>query len=131
MFVTEELGLEKQTRFLTFRQDPASFIQAADCVVLSSEFEAFGLVLLEAIACGTPAISSRCGGPQEILDNRDEFLYDVADITALSQRIEFVKQNPDVARKLTMSLRDRALTIFDKDAVVDKYLSIYSGEYKW
>lgn len=70
MRLTEQLGVASSVDFLGFRANVLPFIRQADAFVLSSRCEGFGNVIVEALGCGTPVISSRCEyGPAEILDN--------------------------------------------------------------
>ncbi|RYG36152.1 MAG: glycosyltransferase family 4 protein [Burkholderiales bacterium] len=63
------LGLLDKVKFLppADRAGVAAEIRAHDYVVISSETETFGLVALEAMACGKPVLSTACGGPQDII----------------------------------------------------------------
>lgn len=62
------LGLEGRVRWLGFRRNPFAYMARARALVLSSDHEAFANVLVEAMACGTPVISTDCPfGPREIL----------------------------------------------------------------
>jgi glycosyltransferase involved in cell wall biosynthesis len=64
-----ELGLERSVRFVGFCSNPFPYIQAAQVLVLSSRYEGFGMVLSEAMALGTPVLSSDCPtGPSDLLD---------------------------------------------------------------
>jgi glycosyltransferase involved in cell wall biosynthesis len=60
-------GLSEAVRLLGFRSDVLALINAADVFVLPSPAEPFGLVLLEAMALGKPAIATQAGGPLEIV----------------------------------------------------------------
>jgi glycosyltransferase involved in cell wall biosynthesis len=65
-----ELGISDHVSFLGFVDNPYSYMSAADVFVLSSVREGFGLVLIEAMACGCPVVSTDCeSGPDEILDS--------------------------------------------------------------
>jgi glycosyltransferase involved in cell wall biosynthesis len=68
--LTESLDLTDAVDFMGFQSNALPYIRQADAFVLSSRCEGFGNVLVEAMGCGTPVISTRCDhGPAEILDN--------------------------------------------------------------
>jgi glycosyltransferase involved in cell wall biosynthesis len=65
-----ELGLEDSIDLPGFLDSPYAFMRAADALVHSTEYEGFGNVLVEALAVGTPVISTDCpSGPREILED--------------------------------------------------------------
>jgi glycosyltransferase involved in cell wall biosynthesis len=76
----EELNVQDCVSFLGWKENPYSFFSKADIFVLPSNWETFGLVLVEALACETPVISSDCPvGPREILSSlspKDIFMPD-------------------------------------------------------
>ncbi len=66
----KELGVASSVHLIGFDRNPHRWVSKAHCFVLSSENEGFGNVLVEAMAVGTPVISTDCpSGPREILDN--------------------------------------------------------------
>lgn len=66
-------SLESQVRFVGFQANPYAWIARADAFVLSSRFEGFPNVVLEALACGTPVIATPApGGVRELLGGRPE-----------------------------------------------------------
>ena len=82
--LVENLGISHRVHFLGFKSNPYPYIKSADLLVLTSDFEGLGMVLLESVALGPPAISTNCkSGPSEILP--DSCLYPVNDIEALSK----------------------------------------------
>ena len=88
----KDLRLSDQVKFLGFLPDeqlPIAY-QAADLTVMPSQsLEGFGLVLLESLACGTPALCTPVGGMPEVLDNfSPELITDSADVEAITTRLE-------------------------------------------
>ena len=60
------------------------------CFVLPSMFETFGVVYAEALACGLPVIATRCGGPEDFIDENNGFLIPVDDIDATIEAMEYM-----------------------------------------
>src|SRR6185295_8187388 len=66
--LVRELGVEESVFFLGWQSNPFKFIARSDIFVLPSLTESFGLVLVEAMACGLPVIATDCpGGSREIV----------------------------------------------------------------
>lgn len=66
----QRLGIEHKVKLLGFINNPYQYLEKADCFVLSSLWEGFPNVVLEALACGLPIISTDCPtGPAEILSS--------------------------------------------------------------
>lgn len=70
-------GVEEDVELFGYTSKVFEFMKAADAVVLSSKQEAFGNVLIEALACGVPIIATDCesGGPRDILDGDNAAFY--------------------------------------------------------
>src|SRR5699024_9955006 len=63
------LKIEEQVVFLgpLTREQVKEEVSSADAFVLSSKYETFGVVLIEALALGKPVIATKCGGPESIV----------------------------------------------------------------
>ena len=114
-----KLKLEKDVVMPGFVKNPYAYMRNSDAFVLSSRWEGFGNVLVEAMACGTPVISTDCpSGPAEILENgKWGALVPVGDADALSQAILDTLDNPG------QSPVTRAMD-FTVDHAADAYLSL-------
>lgn len=65
-----DYGIDESVSFLGFKENPLPYIKQSDVFVLTSDYEGFGNVLVEALYCETPVISSNClSGPSEILED--------------------------------------------------------------
>ena len=97
----------------------------ASVFVLSSRYEGFPNVLAQAMACGTPVVSTDCrSGPREILeDGRWGRLVPVGDWQAMAEAIEATLDEPMAAE----ALRARA-SVYSVEASVERYLEVVLGE---
>lgn len=88
--LAQELGVAERVILAGFHQDPTPYYNTADLFVLSSDYEGFGNVIVEAMACGTPIVSTDCpSGPGEILQGGQYGrLVPVGDEFALAEAIE-------------------------------------------
>ena len=92
-------------------------------VVLPSRAESFGAVLVEALACGTPVVATRCGGPEDIVVDDVGELVPVGEPVALADalsRVLAASGHYDRAR-----LRQFALQRFGWNTIVDRIHDVY------
>lgn len=114
-----DLKLQDRVRLAGFVLDPYPWYRTADLFVLSSRWEGFGNVIVEALECGVPVVSTDCAsGPAEILeDGRYGRLVPVQDPAAMASAIvASLAEQPDVER-----LRSRARD-FSVSTISDQYL---------
>ena len=119
-----ELGVRDDVELIGYQPNPFRYMARAAVFALSSRFEGFGNVLLEALACGTPVVSTDCpSGPAEILDGGAYgTLVSVGDDAAMAAAIGAALDQPsDPAR-----LRARA-AVFDFETTVAHYEAILLG----
>lgn len=80
--------------------------------------EILGLVLLEAMACGTPVLVTRVGGmPEVVVDGEVGFVVPPNDPKALGEKVRYIYDNPDVAERMGKAAREHALANFTWEKV--------------
>ena len=87
--------------------------------------ESFGLVALEAMACGTPVVATRVGGLQTVVTSESGVLVPPGDAEALAHAIESLLDDMELRIQLAAGARARAVT-FTWDRVADGVEDIYS-----
>jgi glycosyltransferase involved in cell wall biosynthesis len=91
-----EAGLTDRVFVRPFRKDIAVFYKAIDAFVMASKAETFGMVTIEAMACGTPVIGSNAGGTPELLQfGKLGYLFEPLSANHLAAKIEAFIADPD------------------------------------
>jgi glycosyltransferase involved in cell wall biosynthesis len=121
-----DLGIADRVSFLGFRSNPFAYMARADCFVLSSAWEGLANVLVEAMACGSPVVSTRCPfGPEEIItDGVNGLLVGVGDADALADAVIRVLTDRALAGNLATAGAARALD-FTAAATVGLYERVF------
>lgn len=106
--LAEHLGIEKSVAFYPPAKDIEKEYLEASVFVLSSRYEGFGMVLIEAMACGVPCVSFDCPhGPKDIInDSQDGFLVENGDITVLGARINQLIENQILRKEMGANARE-------------------------
>lgn len=122
--LTQTLGVEEDVDLAGFVQNPLPFMRASDAFVLSSRSEGFGNVLVEAMGCGTPVVSTDCPhGPADILEGgRYGTLVPPRDPEALADGMASVLDSPDRWPESLLMQRAHA---FSYDACADNYFRLF------
>jgi glycosyltransferase involved in cell wall biosynthesis len=122
--LARQLGIVEKIQMPGFVENPFPYMAHARMLVLSSRWEGFGNVLVEALACGTPVVSTDCkSGPGEILENgRFGRLVPVGDPKALAEAILETMQTTTDRALLIQRARD-----FTLDESVRKYICIFES----
>jgi D-inositol-3-phosphate glycosyltransferase len=97
------LGLDRRVRFLGAQPQRRLryFYAAADATVMPSYYESFGMVALEAMACGSPVVASRVGGlTTTVKDGITGYLVPEGDAVALGERLELLLHDPATRARL-------------------------------
>ena len=120
--MSKEMGIQDSVSFMGFRKNPFKYVRGADIFVLSSVFEGFPNVLVEAMACGTPVISTDCrSGPSEIItDGVSGLLVPVRDERAMCSAMSRLLEDEPLRKKLSRNGLDRA-SEFDAGKIIREY----------
>lgn len=115
-----QLDIENRVLIFGFKENPYPYIRHAEALILSSDFEGFGNVIVESLICGTTVISTDCPyGPRDILT--DDLRLNLAPLTAegLANAIDYTLKNPTI-------INDDFLRKFDITYIAKKYLQLAS-----
>ena len=117
-----KLDITERVNFAGFSRKPSAWIAISDLLVLSSDCEGFGNVLIEAMSVGTPVVSTDCkSGPKEILENEKYgILVPVGDVSALAKAI-YKSINDKHDRQ---ALKNRAAE-FSVDKIAKQYIEAF------
>lgn len=94
--------------FTGSRNDVENIIPSGDVLVLPSYSESFGLVLIEALACGKPVIGSKVGGITEIINDDVGLLVNPNKISSIARAIDKIINDDDLRLVLSLNARNRA-----------------------
>jgi N-acetyl-alpha-D-glucosaminyl L-malate synthase BshA len=121
-----EKGLASSTMFLGNMPALEELMPSADLYVLPSNSESFGLSALEAQACGVPVLGYAVGGLPEVVEHGvTGYLRAVGDIEALAEDGAALLLDAPRAREMARASRERAVRLFNADAMVARYLDVY------
>ncbi|AVX16988.1 MULTISPECIES: N-acetyl-alpha-D-glucosaminyl L-malate synthase BshA [Bacillus] len=124
--LVEKYGLQDQVLLLGNQDRMEELYSISDLKLLLSEKESFGLVLLEAMACGVPCIGTNIGGiPEVIKDQVSGFLVEVGDIQAASEKALAVLEDKQLSKRLTDHALKMVETSFSSQRIVSQYERIY------
>lgn len=121
-----DLNIIERVTFIPFTKDVEKYYQEASFYCLSSRFEGFGMVILEAMSFGLPVISFDCEcGPTELINkNINGFLTKSNDITALGQKlIEIMNMSNEKYIKLSQSAKMSSKKYYVSN-LIDKWIEV-------
>jgi N-acetyl-alpha-D-glucosaminyl L-malate synthase BshA len=123
---TRELGLEADVLFLGNQESVEEILPCADCFLLPSSYESFGLAALEAMSCGLPVLATEVGGLSEVIDpGVDGWLCHVGDVECMAARAVEVLSHKEKSRAMGDAARRKAMARFTPDQIVPQYEALY------
>jgi glycosyltransferase involved in cell wall biosynthesis len=124
----KELGLEDAVAVLGHRQDVPAVLAGLDVLVCPSEDEPFGMIVLEAMAAGTPIVASDRGGPAEILeDGRSGLLFRTGSADALVAAVLRLVGDPGLGLRLAEEGRRRVRSAYSSGRYARDVEAVYAS----
>ncbi|MCM3627488.1 N-acetyl-alpha-D-glucosaminyl L-malate synthase BshA [Paenibacillus glycanilyticus] len=121
-----QMGLEDRVHFLGKQEDVAQVISMADLLLLPSEKESFGLVALEAMACGVPTIGSNAGGiPELVTHGETGYLCPIGDVEGMAAYATKLLKDEKLHQSFREACLFRAHHEFCNDVITTQYEKIY------
>ncbi|MBO3097911.1 glycosyltransferase [Gelidibacter sp. DF109] len=129
-----ELGINDQVKLMGFNPNPYQYLKAADLFLFGSNHEGFPNVLLEAMACGLPILSTNCqSGPSEILKLETEredlmitdygILVPIKNMELMAKGINYYVSHQEYAENCRINGENR-IRDFEKDHILKAYIDL-------
>ncbi|MDR4235637.1 glycosyltransferase family 4 protein, partial [Priestia megaterium] len=123
----EELGLGKHVRMIgkVDREEICKQLSDSDCFVLASRSETFGVSYIEAIASGLPVIASKCGGPEDFVNEENGVLIEKDNLEELVKAMLFMYENARYYdhKKISMDISERFCAEMISKEIINAYAS--------
>ncbi|WP_017728002.1 N-acetyl-alpha-D-glucosaminyl L-malate synthase BshA [Halalkalibacterium ligniniphilum] len=124
--LVKELGIQDRVLMLGNQKHISQLLSLSDLMLLLSEKESFGLVALEAMACGVPVIGTRIGGiPEVVADGETGFICELGDIEVIAKRALQLLKNRDLHQQFAQASEARAKSVFHSQQIVQQYEELY------
>ncbi|BAB05402.1 N-acetyl-alpha-D-glucosaminyl L-malate synthase BshA [Halalkalibacterium halodurans] len=122
----KELDLKDDVLMLGNQKHIPELMSLSDVMLLLSEKESFGLVALEAMACGVPVIGANIGGiPEVIVDEETGYICEIGDIQGVAQKAIELLTNKRRHEMFAEASINRAATVFSSEQIVRQYEDLY------
>lgn len=125
--MAKKIGIENRVDFIGFKHNPFKYIAKTNLFILASLWEGFPNVLLEAMACRIPVVSTDAPyGPSEIIeDGVNGYLVPAADSTRLAEKILYVLENLDKQDNVVRKARQTVEKKFTANKMLKNYEKLF------
>ena len=121
-------GLEHSVRFTGDIHNVHEYLQASDIFVFPTEKEAFGISLIEAMACGLPVIATPTGGIKDIVvDQQNGLLVEAGSFQQLHEGLRRLITDASLAGTLGSAALLTARSRYARDVVLENYIELFTG----
>ena len=124
--LVREKNLQDKVLLLGKQENVAELYSISDLMLLLSEKESFGLVLLEAMACGVPTVGTKIGGIPEVIDNGvTVYICELGDIHDIANKAITILTDPDTYKKYSLQALNRVKENFSSQIILEQYEQLY------
>jgi len=124
--LAQQLGVETLIHFVGARSDVIPLLRVMDCFLLTSHWEAFPIVILEAMASQLPVVTSNLPGIAEVVvDGSSGYLCPVGDLDAMQAALEKIIGDRDHAAQLGLNGRNRIVQSFTQERMIQELEDVY------
>ncbi|MGM9928174.1 MAG: N-acetyl-alpha-D-glucosaminyl L-malate synthase BshA [Bacillus sp. (in: firmicutes)] len=124
--LVDSLQLQNQVLFLGKQENVEELYSISDLMLLLSEKESFGLVLLEAMACGIPCIGTNIGGIPEVIEHGvTGYVCEVGDINTIARYALSVLQDDQLHERMSYNCLEAVQHKFQSSSIISQYENIY------
>ena len=128
MQLRDALGLTEDVIFTGFRDDVSQVMSSFDIYALTSRSEGFSISVIEAMASRLPVVATRCGGPEQILDDGTTgLLVENGSAEAVAGAIETLRRSPSLRLALSSQARAAVVRNYSMEAHVRAYEHLYDS----
>ena len=126
----EELNMDNQIKLLgaLSREEVSKEMKACDVFALASEHETFGVVYIEALACGKPVIGADNGGAEDIIKKYNGIIAKKKNIEDLVKALRLIKENYNIYDKY--EIREKTIFSYSEEVLVEKLKGVYKKVYE-
>lgn len=132
IWLAKKLEIDDQIKFIGFQEEITSWINSFEIFILPSiKKEAFGMVLLEAMARSKPIIATKVGGiPEVVLDQKTGLLIEPKNSEAIANALIYLFNHPDEIKYMGENGRARVEQFFTIDRMVNEYCDAFENSKK-
>lgn len=122
-----ELGIEKSVTILDYfpSNELIKIIDEAQVIVSASSYETFGITIVEGFFRGKPALVTRSGGPEELVNETNGLITDFADVTGMAKNMKYIYEHYNEYNPKT--IREDASKKFSAKAIVPLMIENYTN----
>lgn len=124
--LAENLGCQDKIEWHGYvhEQQKKTIISRSSCLLVTSDYETFGLSILEALSFGLPVITTNCGGPGELVNEMNGIIVPPNDPEAFTKALHTMMDT--YARYNPLDIQKRAYAKYSKQIICDEYIKLYN-----